>query len=177
MRNCLVLTLVGPDKVGIIDQLTEVVLAFDGNVEESRMARLGGEFAVLMMISVHESRQNPLRHALSDFEKQGFQVFTRQTDSEVSEKYSGYLPYKIQVTGADHEGIVHAITHHLADRKINVEMMNTDTTAAPMSGTPLFSMHAVILVSAQIAGHDWKDALYVIGETNNVTVEIETYRG
>ena len=52
MRRHLVMTFVGPDQIGIVDRVTRMILEYDGNVEESRMTRLGGEFAMLLLISV-----------------------------------------------------------------------------------------------------------------------------
>ena len=52
MKRNLVLTLTGPDRIGIVDRVTGLLLDRGGNVETSRMARLGGEFAVLMLVSL-----------------------------------------------------------------------------------------------------------------------------
>ena len=51
-RTNVVFTLTGTDRIGLVDDITELLLALDGNVETSRMARLGGEFAVLMLVSL-----------------------------------------------------------------------------------------------------------------------------
>jgi len=47
-----VFTLAGPDRIGIVDHVTEKVLQKNGNIEESRMARLGGDFTMIVMISI-----------------------------------------------------------------------------------------------------------------------------
>ena len=52
MQRQFVLTLTGPDRIGIVDRVTRLLLDRGGNVETSRMARLGGEFAILMLVSM-----------------------------------------------------------------------------------------------------------------------------
>jgi len=54
------MTLVGPDHVGIVDRVTKKILEFHGNIEESRMARLGGDFSMLLLISVTEDKREAL---------------------------------------------------------------------------------------------------------------------
>ena len=46
-----VLTAVGPDRVGIVDDIAGAVSGAGCNIEESKMAVLGGEFAVIMLVS------------------------------------------------------------------------------------------------------------------------------
>lgn len=52
MQTNFVLALTGPDRMGIVDEVMGLLLERGGNVETSRMARLGGEFAVLMLVSM-----------------------------------------------------------------------------------------------------------------------------
>jgi glycine cleavage system transcriptional repressor len=49
MQKTFVLTLTGPDRIGFVEKVTGLLLERGGNVETSRMARLGGEFAILML--------------------------------------------------------------------------------------------------------------------------------
>ncbi len=177
MENHIVVTLVGPDKVGIVDDVTEKILEYGGNVEESRMARLGGDFAMIMLISVTGDKTDKLKTAIDTFGANGFQVFIRETAEETKSKYKGWLPYRIVVNGADHEGIIHSITRHLADKNINIESMDTNTVSAPMSGTELFTMSAVVIAPPDIKYHTWRDHLNEIEDEMNVTVDVTPYRG
>jgi glycine cleavage system transcriptional repressor len=143
MRKNIVLTLTGSDRVGIVDSVTELLVKYDGNVETSRMARLGGEFAMLMLISIPEEQLANLEQGVQGLHAQGFQVTTKVTGQSHEHKYNGWLPYQIEVHGADHEGIVHQVAHYLTQRGINIESMDTGIVPAPMSGTLFFSMSAV----------------------------------
>ena len=171
MSKNIVLTLTGRDKVGIVDNVTSVIAKRDGNVESSRMARLGGEFAMLMLITLPDKEFDNLDKDFQQLRGEGYQVTLLQTEGD-SKKYAGWLPYEIEVTGADHEGIIHDISHHLAIQGINIESMDTSSTPAPMSGTPLFMMKGVILVPPQLHFHIWSNALEDIGDKLNVSVKV-----
>ncbi|MDO9300998.1 MAG: ACT domain-containing protein [Anaerolineales bacterium] len=172
MPKNIVLTLTGRDKVGIVENVTSVIAKRNGNVESSRMARLGGEFAMLMLITVSDKEFANLDQDFQQLRGEGYQVSILQTEDD-SKKYAGWLPYEIEVTGADHEGIIHDISHHLATQGINIESMDTSSTPAPMSGTPLFMMKGVVLVPPQLTFHVWSDVLEEIGDKLNVSVKVE----
>ncbi len=171
MPKNIVLTLTGRDKIGIVDHVTNVILKRKGNVGASRMSRLGGEFAMLMLVAVPDDEFANLDQDFKKLREEEYQVTLLQTEDD-SKKYAGWLPYEIEVTGADHEGIIHKISHHLAAQGINIENMDTSSTPAPMSGTPLFMMKGMVVVPPQLNFHKWSDALEEIGDKLNVSVKI-----
>ena len=176
MNKHLVLTLTGHDRVGIVEQVTKLVFNFNGNVEESRMARLGGEFAMLMLISITGDSLQALENSLKELQKDNFVITVCETESTETNKYAGWLPYELTVNGADHEGIIHHITHYLAANGINIETMDTHMVKAPMSGTPLFIMDGIIVVPPDLK-HCWQDDLFEVGDDMNVDIEISAYIG
>ena len=172
MNKNLVLTLTGYDRVGIVKEITNVLAQNKGNVENSRMARLGGVFAMLALVELDEKNLPALEADLQKLRSEGFQVTFQETEDDHTKKFAGWLPYQIEVIGADHEGIIYEISQHLAEQGINFEDVETTTTPAPMSGTPLFKMQATVLVPPKLNFHKWSDALEEIGDKLNVTVEI-----
>lgn len=175
MANNIVLTLTGKDKIGLVDQVTSLVVKRNGNVESSRMAHLGGEFAMLMLVKVPTADVSELDNDFQPMRREGYQITLVQTDDE-GRKFAGWLPYEIEVTGADHEGIIQQISHHLASQGINIESMDTSSTPAPMSGTPLFMMKGVVLVPPKISFNDWSDALEEVRDTLNVNVKVDVVK-
>lgn len=165
------LTASGRDRVGIVEQMTELILRFDGNVESSRMVRLGGDFAMLMFITAPEDKIEGLRTTLQEVHYASYDVQTRL--SEVSEpEETSAVPCAITVRGADHMGIIHQISRYLAEQGINLETMTTEVIAAPMSGSPLFTMSAVVRVPPQLEVEDLREALDFIGDEVGVDTEI-----
>ena len=68
MTKQLVLNLMGPDQPGIVDNLAEVIAAHGGNWEQSSMARLGGNFAGILLISVADDEADELVKVLESLD-------------------------------------------------------------------------------------------------------------
>src|SRR4051812_26945562 len=100
MQRNFVLTLTGPDRVGIVEEVTGLVLERGGNVETSRMARLGGEFAILMLVSMPEGRSDDPEEGLAGLVSRGYKVTTTRAERTYSEAHAGWLPFRIEVRGA-----------------------------------------------------------------------------
>jgi glycine cleavage system transcriptional repressor len=172
-KEYLVITAVGPDKRGTVDRITEVMVKHQANIEESRMARLGGEFAVIMLLSLPGARRDELLTGLEVLKEQGLTFITRETDLSRVEIFQGYVPYEISVIGADHEGIVHSVAHYLASERINVETMDTHVTKAPNTGTPLFSMHATVQAPPDLSLSQLRQNLTEVGDDLGVDIEVK----
>ncbi len=159
MRTNIVLTLTGADRVGIVDEVTQLLFDLGGNVETSQMARLGGEFAILMLVSMPAEQISRLDQAVQHLLARGYKVTFTQTQQTYAETYAGWMPYQIEVEGADHEGLIHEIAHALSQSGITIEAMETGTVRAANSGTILFTMAASVLVPPAVAKQDWIGAL------------------
>ena len=79
MRTSLVLTIIGDDKPGIVEQLSDQILATGANWEESRMARLGGKFAGLLRLTVDRARADALTAELARSEPGGLTIVVEQS--------------------------------------------------------------------------------------------------
>jgi glycine cleavage system transcriptional repressor len=172
MLKNFVLTLTGPDRIGIVERLTGLLLARGGNVETSRMARLGGEFAVLMLASLPVDRLDGLLGDLEGLAAQGYKVTTTPAAQSYAEAHPGWLPHRIEVRGADHEGIIHEVAHLLSAHGINIESVDSETTPAPITGVPLFAMTAHVVVPPTLPGDRWEDGLAELGGRLNLEIKV-----
>ncbi len=172
MRKNIVFTLTGSDRIGIVEAVTRLLLERGGNVETSRMVRLGGEFAMLVLVSMPEEQEASLEKVVETLAAEGYQTAASQTEQTYAEKYAGWLPYQIEVHGTDHEGIIHQIAHYLSQRGINIESIDTSTSRAPMSGTPLFNMDALVMVPPGLKDQDWEGDLEEIGDQLCVDIHV-----
>ena len=172
MQKNFVLTLTGPDRIGIVDEVTGLVLERGGNVETSRMARLGGEFAVLMLVSMPAGQVSGLDEGLKNLADRGYKVTTTLAEWTYAEAHPGWLPYRIEVHGADHEGIIHEVAHYLSGRGISIETVDSETTPAPVSGSPLFAMTAQVVVPPGLAGQGWEAGLEEVGNRMNLEIRV-----
>jgi len=171
MRTDIVLTLTGPDRVGIVEDVSKAMLDLGGNIETSRMARLGGEFAILALVSVPSERVDELEAALAHLSDEGYKVTTIRTRAAAQAAPAGTW-YRIEVEGADHEGIIQTIAHGLSQRGINIESAETWTTGAPTTGQPLFCMTALVVVPTSLETSEWMAELDEAGREANVDITV-----
>jgi glycine cleavage system transcriptional repressor len=177
MQTNMVLTITGPDKIGLVESVSKIVVDLAGNIVASRMAHLGGEFAMLMFIRIETEKLSGLSGHLEKFMQQGYKITSTETTREDPSRYKGWVPFEIGVNGADHEGIIHRIAGFLSNSGFNIETINTDTVAAPMSGTELFTMDAVFLVPAVKSFSVWHKPLQALGDALNVEIKVAPYKG
>lgn len=174
-KNHLVVTLLGPDKRGLITNITDSVLEYHASIEESRMTRLGGEFTLIMLLSIAKDKQEACCKNLQSFKSEGLEVFSKETNLSYRENIQGYIPYEVAVWGADHEGIVHAIAEYMLDEKIIVGEMETHVTKAPISGAPLFSMTALVQAPPKLSFPELREELEDLGDELGVDIDVKLH--
>ncbi|MCB1736900.1 MAG: glycine cleavage system protein R [Gammaproteobacteria bacterium] len=151
-NSYLVISAMGADRPGIVDELSGQILECGCNIEDSRMSVLGREFALILLISGRWDAIAKLETALEPLGKRlDLTVNHRRTDSR--EQTGNVLPYAVDVSAMDQPGIVHHISKFLSQRDINIEDMSTARYAAAHTGTPMFAVHITIGIpgSMQIA--------------------------
>ncbi|MCC6234553.1 MAG: glycine cleavage system protein R [Verrucomicrobiales bacterium] len=135
MHAAFVLTVIGRDRPGLVERLASLIAAHGGNWLESRMGRLGGEFAGILRFSLPADHEAELRHDLEALETSGLTVLVRR-DTEAAPT-PGRVAI-IELVGHDRPGIVQQIAAIVAARGANVEELESECVSAPMSGEPLF---------------------------------------
>jgi glycine cleavage system regulatory protein len=136
MQIPLVMTIIGPDRTGLVQSVARVVAENGGNWLESRMCRLGGEFAGILRIEIPADKKSPLLAALQNLQPNGLQIVVR-ADQPVAVSTPGKQA-KLEIVGSDRPGIVREITSALARANVNVEEFSSEVVSAPMSGETLF---------------------------------------
>ena len=138
MQIPLVMTLIGPDRTGLVESVARVVAGHGGNWLESRMCRLGGEFAGILRIEIPEVKKSSLLAALHKIS--GLNVVV-QPDPKPA-LATPERQTKLEIVGHDRPGIVREITSALARAGVNVEEFSSEVASAPMSGETLFKAGA-----------------------------------
>ncbi len=144
----LVLTLIGPDRPGIVEEVANPITAHGGNWVESRMARLAGQFAGILHVEVPDDRASALVDALRRLEGRGLRVAVETGPLPASPGARRAL--SVDLVGLDRPGIVREISHVLAERGVNIEELTTDVAPAAMSGEILFHSRARVSVPPQV---------------------------
>jgi glycine cleavage system transcriptional repressor len=141
----LILTAVGPDRVGLVEKISEFIARHACNIEDSKMAVFCGEFALIALISGAGGSLIQIARAYRDIEIETGLTIAIKTPT-ARQATAAFLPYKLTASCMDHPGIVHQISNVLSSMGVNIESMETETYAAPISGTPIFRLEAEISV-------------------------------
>jgi len=147
MQTTLVMTVLGPDRTGLVESVASLVTEHGGNWLESRMCRLGGEFAGIVRVAVPTAQRSALEAALGKLA--GLTIVVRSDEPVQSTSPAALIA--LEVVGQDRPGIVREITRALSAQGINVEELATECVSAPMSGEALFQARAKISVPANVA--------------------------
>ncbi len=153
MKKYTILFLTGKDRPGIVDDVSTYLFEKGANIEDSRMAVLGGCFSVMMLFSCSATELENVRADLPDLKALGFEtsLHEAQAPETVFDPHESLL--KISVTSMDHPGIVRQVVRILRRYEVNIRSMNTETKSAPLSGAPIFNMvlEGVVPVGSQIS--------------------------
>ena len=165
----LIITAIGSDRTGIVSELSGIITTHGGNVEESRMSRLGSDFAIIMLVSVSTDWEESLEVAL-----QSINDLTISTKLTQIQEIGDNKKYKIGLNGADNEGIVKILSKYLAEKSINVLEMETHISHAPISGTPLFNLNASVSVPNDVEETVIQSDLSQIAQKLGVEIQLNS---
>jgi len=146
MHVLCVMTVIGRDRPGLVESIARIVADHGGNWLESRMCRLGGEFAGLLRVHVPAAQQTSLVQALGRLQSQGLTVVVHPDPTPA--RGAGERVAALELVGHDRPGLVREISHALAARGVNVEELVTACVSAPMSGEMLFKAQARLQIPA-----------------------------
>ena len=165
-----VVTAFGVDKPGIIADLTAKVLAARGNVEESRMTNLCGDFTISMRVSFvgADAVRETLEASLSQIPSITTSV---RVSSDACEESNTELK-RVRLRGEDFPGITNALAKILHERGVNIERMRTDTTDAPFGAEKLFLVDAIVRVPREVC---LSDSLAPLRRVVGLDVDVEEY--
>ena len=160
MHVSLVLTVIGPDRPGLVELLAQTVAEHEANWLESRMSHLEGQFAGLLRVSVPTERTEALSKALAELEAMGLRVMTRA--SEAPPLPPPHRSLRLELVGQDRPGIIRDLSRALAARRVNVEELITSCSSAPMSGEVLFEATADLRIPNDVSLDELREALETI---------------
>lgn len=145
METPLVLTIIGPDRPGLVDSLATLIADHGGNWLESRMSHLGGRFAGIVRIVLPEGRMGDFRSALEGLKgRTGLEIIAQ--DSGGHEQTACVEIAEVEIVGQDRPGIVSHISRAFAKHGVNVEELESECRNAPMSGEQLFEARARVCI-------------------------------
>ncbi len=176
----LVISAIGSDRPGIVNALSQLIVQNNGNIDDSRMTVLGGEFAIILLISASSDQLVTIEQVIK--QQAGslkLNIISKQTsgsmlsDSETAEKR---IPYIVEVLAMDNPGIVYKLADFFSSREINIQSLQTDRYPAPHTGTQMFAIEMIISVPQAIIVNDLREDFMDLCDDMNLDASIEAPR-
>jgi len=175
-KQYLVISALGSDRPGLVDQLSRTLFDSSCNIEDSRMAVLGGEFSLILLVSGDWNNIAKVEQQIPRLQQTlGLVMTSRRTEERAPQP--NLLPYSIDVVSIDHPGIVYHLANFLSRRQINIEDMTTSTYSAPHTGTPMFSVHMAIEIPADNPIATLRDEFLDFCDDFNLDAVMEPFKG
>lgn len=159
MHSSLVLTVLGPDRPGLVESIARIVAEHDGNWVESRMARLAGQFAGILRVEVPTDRAAALSAAIAALQQAGLESMIHPDAAPSVRSAADQPALHLDLVGADRPGIVREISRVLAAHGVNVEELATECRAAATTGHPLFTAKASLRLPPGLSAEQLRTAL------------------
>lgn len=168
MSKSIIITLIGDDRPGIVESISNIIVQHKGEWVESRMANLSGKFAGILRASLPDDECDAFtRNVQSNVE--GLSISIEQVDT--SELPPPERCYRLDLVGQDRPGIIHSISSALANNGATVEDLETEVIEASMSGEKLFKA-SISLCLAE--GHSIDNLSEILEDlANELIVDIE----
>lgn len=176
MSNYLVITAVGNDRPGIVNELTKLILDSGCNIADSRMTILGGEFALILLLSGNWNAIAKIEDMLPKVaDSLGLNLTAKRTAPRPQQ--GNLLNYHVDALAIDQPGLVHRVTDFFSSRNINIESLNTDSYNAAHTGTPMFSISMTVNIPADQSLSQIREQYLDFCDTMNMDGMMEPVRG
>ena len=148
MTEHAILTAIGADRPGLVDEVSAFIFERGGNIEDSRMVNLRGQFAMMVLVSGDRALLDKVQAELDLLAgRAGLQTDFRPAGKGRAVHAGGpAMPYRLTATALDQSGLVHRVARLLRGMEINIEAMDTRLAPAPYTGAPMFEMELVISI-------------------------------
>jgi glycine cleavage system transcriptional repressor len=179
-NNGLILFATGRDRPGIVDRIAGLAYRSGANLEDSRMAVLGGEFALVVLLTGSPDALGKVRSGMPEIAGElGLTVHFKETTAgpEARRLPGPHLRYRVQGVSMDHPGIVHKVTHVLAQNGVNVARLDTSLSNAPVTGTPVFSIEIEVEVPASLPLSSLRAQLQKVADEENIDLDLRAVEG
>ena len=140
MKAYKILFAIGEDRPGIVDEVSTLLFEHGANIEDSRMAAMGGCFSIMTLFSCPPEKLPSIEADLNTLRHSGLNTSLHEARNPTAAAPPAFLPLKLEVLAMDHPGIVQKIVHLLHLHRINIRTLNTRVIGAPLSGAPLFDL-------------------------------------
>jgi glycine cleavage system transcriptional repressor len=171
----LVLSALGDDRPGLVAEVTHYLAERGVNVEDSRMAVLGAEFGIQMLVSGPEAAIARVVADKDELEtKTKLGVLVRRTKSPEEHRRAAVIPCVVTAEAIDHEGIVRAVALAISHMGINIVSLETTTYNAPVTGSPLFRLEAHIDLPQGVSLAQFRQQMEDVAQRESLDIDVRS---
>lgn len=169
----LIVTAVGPDRPGLVADLTRHVYDLGASLADSRMVNLRGHFALLALIEGSSESLAALRRKLeSEGTGMGLRLEMYEATAATS-RVPGSIPYRLKVYSNDQPGIAARVSALLRQHSVNVEELETRIESAPFAGTPLFVLEGIVTLPQGTSARKVREELATLSEKIGGDIDLD----
>lgn len=168
-------TVIGPDRPGIVRQISERAKAHGANWTASRMSNLAGQFAGIVHLDVPAENAEALANALRALESSDLRVVVAR--SEAFQAPAGRRVVRLDLAGPDRPGIVRELSTGLANRGVSIEDLHTEVVDGARAGETEFHVRALLYVPNALTNEQLKGALDVLAGTMRMDLALGEREG
>ena len=167
-----ILTAIGVDRAGLVDEVSRYIFDRGGNIEDSRMVNLRGQFALILLIEADDAALLSIRQSLPAFADTIGLRLTLADSTTAAGPLPG-IPFKLKTYSMDQPGIIHRVSDLLREFGVNIEDLAARQESAPFAGTPLFLMEMRLTIPPKVSISTLRSKLTSLCDSLNCDVDFE----
>lgn len=164
MQTTLVITVLATDRPGIVNALSEILVAHKANWIDSRMANLADKFAGLVQISVPTDELDNLKGKLQALRDADNKLHIVMEEAVTVLEPLPRSKLSLELVGADRPGIIDDITGVLSSLGVNINELVTEQREASMSAELLFYAKLTLGLPENVSDDDVRNSLEALSD-------------
>lgn len=166
--SALVITLIGPDRPGVVRAVSDQAAEHGANWADSLMANFAGQFAGIVHLQVPKENCDALMAALRAIDSDDLHILVARADDTAPSAQPRRI--SLELVGHDRPGIIRTISTRLAEHRVSIDKMKTHIASGAMSGEQMFHLVAELTVPLELDTDSLRDGLE--GLANELMVDI-----
>ncbi len=172
MSSYLVVSALGENQKGLVNEITSLACSSGCNIVDSRMTLLGNEFAVIMLLRGEWNALAKMEHHLPAVASRlGLTTMIQRTTAPRPETHR--LPYQVQVIARDNPGIIKHIAHFFHEHDIDIVDLQSDSYPAPQTGAPMVILNLLINIHSSTKIADMRADFLAFCDQLNLEMTLE----
>lgn len=181
-RRSVVMSALGADRPGLVAQLSRYVAERGGNIEDSRMAALGGLFGLMVEITGTEEVLERVAREVNELERSsGLRAVVQTPREHATREGSGQPPrpsvggmlLSIRASAFDREGLLMDLSDAMRSTGGNIVALDTSTYEEVETGHVYFRMAMSVEVGDEEEARAIEQRLRRLALREGVAVEME----